>query len=194
MTKLAVYCGASAGVSPEFEKATIELGKWMVAHNFELVYGGGKYGLMGTLAKTISDNKGKVYGIIPEVLYKRDIAFDRLTDLEVVADMSTRKKKMLQISDASLALPGGPGTLEEISQAFSWSRIGENPNPCILYNISNFYSPLEKMYDSMVENGFLTSDDRQKLLFTSSLSEILSFMSSYTPPQVRKYSRKDAKK
>lgn len=192
MTKLAVYCGASVGKSPEFEKATIKLGKWMVAHNFELVYGGGKYGLMGTLAKTIIDNKGKAYGIVPEALYKRDVTFGRLTELNVVNDMSERKKEMLKISDASLALPGGPGTLEEISQAFSWTRVGENFDPCVLYNVGGFYSPLEKMYDSMVENGFLTSNDRQNLLFSDSLPEILNFMKNHTTPQVRNYNEKEA--
>lgn len=193
MAKLAVYCGAASGFSPLFEQATKQLGKWMVENNLELIYGGGKYGLMGTLAQTVSDYGGKVHGIVPEVLYDRQITFDRLTDLKVVGDMSERKKEMLASADASLALPGGPGTLEEISQAFSWARIGENPTPSIIYNVADFYAPLEQMYDAMVTNGFLTKVDRQKLLFSESLSQILAFMHGYTPPEIRTYQAEDAK-
>lgn len=190
--KLAVYCGATAGYSPLFKSATIELGQWMVNHNIELVYGGGKYGLMGILAQTVADCGGNIFGVLPQSLYQRDVVFDRLTNLKVVNDMAVRKKTMLEMADASLALPGGPGTLEEISQAYSWARIGENNTPSVLYNIANFYEPLEKMYDTMVENGFLTPIDRQKLLFSDSLPEILNFMTNYTPPKIRSYTEKEA--
>ncbi|GBG95724.1 lysine decarboxylase [Ligilactobacillus salitolerans] len=192
MKKIAVYCGASSGNSPLFKQAAIDLGNWIVANNFELVYGGGRYGLMGILAETVSSQNGKIYGIIPDVLYRKNIAFNGLTDLKVVPNMSARKETMLQLSDASLALPGGPGTLEEIAQAYSWARIGENSNPCVLYNVNHFFEPLEKMFDSMVDNGFLGAAERKKLLFSDSLPEIREFIQTYTPPQKRTYNEKDS--
>ncbi len=194
MKRIAVYCGASSGNSPLYTKAAIELGKWVVANKFELVYGGGRYGLMGILAKTVRDNGGKLYGIIPETLYRRNIAFDRLTDLKIVRDMSERKKLMLEMADVSIALPGGPGTLEEISQAYSWSRIGENSSPCILYDVADYYAPLKNMFNSMVVNGFLSAKDQEKLLFSSSLDEITNFINAYIPPQIRSYAKNDSAK
>ena len=85
------------------------------------------------------------------------------------------------------ALPGGPGTLEEITEMISWSRIGQNPNPCIMFNESGFYNPLKNLFDNMVENEFLTEADRAKTLFSVSLKEIDQFIKNYTPPEIRTY-------
>lgn len=93
MKKIAVYCGASTGNNPHFKDAAVELAKWIVSHNYELIYGGGKYGLMGTLANTVLDNGGKVTGIIPKNLFDRNVALASITKLEVVSDMALRKKK-----------------------------------------------------------------------------------------------------
>ncbi|KRL21229.1 hypothetical protein FC98_GL000817 [Lentilactobacillus kisonensis DSM 19906 = JCM 15041] len=84
-------------------------------------------------------------------------------------------------------MPGGVGTLEEITQSFSWARLNDNPNPCAFYNVNHYYQPLIAMFDQMVTAGFLSADDRQKLIFSDSLSAIQQFMTSYIPPQVRTY-------
>lgn len=94
---------------------------------------------------------------------------------------------MLELGDACIALPGGPGTLEEITEMISWARVGQNENPCVLFNEKGFYDPLKNLYDSMVENQFLTPEDRSKTLFSNSLSEIDHFIHNYTPPLVRNY-------
>ncbi len=163
------------------------MAKWLVENDYALVYGGGKFGLMGILAKTVLQNGGQVYGVLPKELAARGTALENLTDLEVVDNMSIRKRRMIELSDACIALPGGPGTLEEISEAFSWARIGDNDNPCILYNVADYYRPLEKMYDEMTEQGFLTQTDREKLLFSDSLIEIGDFIKGYVPPKIRQY-------
>lgn len=119
MKKIAVYCGAASGNDTRFQQATIELAHYLVENNFALVYGGGGVGLMGLLAKTVLQADGQVYGIMTKELVERGAALSELTNLQVVADMSERKQQMMDLSDGCIALPGGPGTLEEISQSFS---------------------------------------------------------------------------
>ncbi|MVF15798.1 LOG family protein [Fructilactobacillus sanfranciscensis] len=187
MKAIAVYCGAAMGNEAIYENATIKLAKWLVKNDYALVYGGGNFGLMGLLAKTVLQNGGTVYGVLPQELVERGTALESATNLEVVENMSIRKRRMIELSDACIALPGGPGTLEEISEAFSWARIGDNNNPCVLYNVADYYRPLEKMYDEMTAKGFLTKADREKLLFSESLTKIGQFIDGYVPPKIREY-------
>lgn len=187
MKKLAVYCGASLGKDSAVVTATKELGQYLAMNHIDLVYGGGRVGLMGILANQVLDFGGYVHGIIPTQLAERGAALERLTDITIVENMSVRKQKMLDLSDGCLALPGGPGTLEEIIEAFSWARLGNNNNPCVFYNIDGYYDELKNMFDTMTAHGFLTVEDRQKLLFSDSLGSIFDFMNSYIPPKIRKY-------
>ncbi|MBU7456420.1 TIGR00730 family Rossman fold protein [Leuconostoc fallax] len=189
MKKIAVYCGASTGNDNKYEDATIELGKWLVNNNFELIYGGGGVGLMGLLTQTVLDNGGKAHGIMPQNLYDRGAAHSHLTSLEIVPNMSVRKQYMLDRSDACIALPGGPGTLEEIIEAFSWARLGDNDNPCILYNVDRYYDPLKHMFTEMTKKGFLTEIDFNKLGFLNNLSDIMTFIETYNPPKIREYKK-----
>ncbi|GAJ25789.1 lysine decarboxylase family [Liquorilactobacillus sucicola DSM 21376 = JCM 15457] len=187
MKKIAVYCGASEGNDVAYQQAAIKLGTYLATHDLELVYGGGGVGLMGILAKQVLFEGGKVHGVMPQELVERGAAFARLTDLKVVENMSVRKQTMLAISDGSIALPGGPGTLEEIIEAFSWARLGDNPNPCVFYNVNGYYNPLKTMFDEMTKKEFLTAADRKKLLFSDSLEDIFDFMAAYIPPKIRTY-------
>ncbi|WP_416354049.1 TIGR00730 family Rossman fold protein [Agrilactobacillus fermenti] len=193
MKKIAVYCGASTGNDPVYRQAAVDLGNFLVAHDLSLVYGGGGVGLMGVLARQVLDQGGQVDGVMPQELVDRGAAFDQLTNLTVVADMSTRKQTMLAMADGCIALPGGPGTLEEIIEAFSWARLGDNDNPCAFYNVAHYYDPLATMFDVMTTNEFLTKTDRKKLLFSDNLAQILTFMQTYTPPKIRTYPTKHTK-
>lgn len=184
---ITVYCGASKGNKEIFEEATILLGKWIVENNNILVYGGGKAGLMGVLADSVINVGGKVIGVIPTFLQSRELAHPNLTQLNIVNSMSERKLKMFDLADVFIALPGGPGTLEEITEMISWARIGQNPNPCIFFNIEGYYNPIKQMYEDMEKNGFLTKKDREKVLFSSSFDEISSFIKDYNPPTIREY-------
>ncbi|WP_461214302.1 LOG family protein [Lacticaseibacillus sp. GG6-2] len=186
MTRIAVYCGANVG-QPEYINAAKDLGKWLVANKYSLVYGGGGVGLMSVLAKTVLLLDGRVTGVMPQNLYERGASLPELEDLIVVPDMATRKQEMLRMADGCIALPGGPGTLEEIVEAYSWARIGDNDAPCAFYNVNGYWDPLAAMFDKMVESGFLTAEHRSKLLFASDLDEIGDFFASYTPPTIRKY-------
>lgn len=183
--KIAVYCGAATGNLPVYVKAATDLGRYLADHQLELVYGGGSVGLMAVLANTVIGAGGNVHGVMPKKLVDRGAAATNITDLTVVDNMSIRKQTMLDMADGCIALPGGPGTLEEIIEAYSWARIGDNPNPCALYNVNHYYDPLKTMFDQMVQQGFLTAEHRSKLLFADNLPEIFDFMNRYTPPTIR---------
>lgn len=185
--KIAVYCGASVGNEPSFATAAQELGQWIASRKNTLVYGGGKAGLMGVLADAVLENGGQVIGVIPTFLKDRELAHPGLTELHVVETMSERKRKMFELSQAFVALPGGPGTLEEITEMISWSRIGQNPNPCAFYDVNNFYHATRALYDNMVENEFLTQADREKIGFAQTTLELEAFIQAYEPPVIRQY-------
>ncbi|MBK3914489.1 TIGR00730 family Rossman fold protein [Listeria ivanovii subsp. ivanovii] len=186
---IVVYCGASKGNDPAYQQAAKKLGEWIVEqkHTLVLVYGGGKIGLMRVIADTVIKGEGEVIGVMPQFLMERELAHTNLTKMYSVHTMAERKQKMLDLGDVCIALPGGPGTLEEITEMISWSRIGQNPNPCILFNENGFYEPLRDLYDNMVKNDFLTQTDRDKTLFSNSLKEINQFIIDYVPAEVRRY-------
>lgn len=184
---IVVYCGASMGNNPVYQRTAEKLGKWLAEERHTLIYGGGKAGLMGVIADAVIDRNGTAIGVLPSFLKERELAHPKLTKLYTVNTMAERKQKMLDLGNACIALPGGPGTLEEITEMISWSRVGQNPNPCVLFNENGFYDPLKNLYDSMVKNEFLTREDREKMLFSNSLKEINHFIEEYTPPAIRKY-------
>ncbi|MCQ2008776.1 MAG: TIGR00730 family Rossman fold protein [Sporolactobacillus sp.] len=189
MKKIAIYCGASKGTNPVYEKNAVKLAKWIADNGYELVYGGGKVGLMGIVADTVLENGGNVIGVIPQFLVDREIAHDRLNQLIVTHDMDERKKKMMDLADCCIALPGGPGTLEEISEAVSWARVGENDSPCIFFNVNGYYDLMQRFFDQMVEEGFLSQADRSKVLITDSIEKIHAFIADYVPPKIRQYTK-----
>ncbi|MEI5989950.1 hypothetical protein A5881_001443 [Enterococcus termitis] len=187
MKKMAVYCGASTGNNVIYQERTEELGQWMSNNEYELVFGGGKVGLMGILADTIIENGGKAIGVMPTFLMERELAHQAIAEMHIVNDMHERKRKMIDLADCYLALPGGPGTLEEISEVVSWGRIGEHQNPCIFFNVAGYYDLLADFFDKMVMDGFLTKEDRAKIFFSEDLDQIQQFIEKYTPPEIRSY-------
>lgn len=187
MKNIAVYCGASTGDQKEYLTGTKKLGHWLVKNNYGLTYGGGRYGLMGVIADSVLEQNGYVHGIITQELFDRKLVHRQLSKLDIVPTMPERKSAMLKDSIASIALPGGPGTLEEISEAFSWTILGDNLNPCVFYNINHYYDDLAAFFDSMTAHNFMAQNARNSLLFSDSLTEIGHFIATYTPPKARKY-------
>ena len=177
--QITVFCGANNGKSESYIENATELGEWIADNNHTLVYGGGKIGLMGVIADTVLENRGEVIGIMPQFLVDREISHTGITEFIIVDDMSVRKAKLVDLGDVFIALPGGPGTLEEISQVISWVRVGKKDAPCILMNVDGFYDFLEQYFDKMVEEGFLTREDREKTLFAKNLVEMEEFIVNY---------------
>ncbi len=181
--KIAIFCGSSSGESPAFVEATKILGRYLANNGVDLVYGGGKVGLMGAIADSFLESGGKVYGVIPEHLKDREIAHQGLIELKVVADMHERKSTMANMADAFVALPGGAGTLEEIFEAWTWAQLGHHSKPCAFYNVNGFYNPLIGMISTMSKAGFLKSEYAEMLIHTDNPKDLLSSIKTYKAPK-----------
>lgn len=185
--KITVFCGANPGNDPLYTQRAIELAEWMASRNHDLIFGGGNVGLMGAISNTLLEKGGRVIGVIPSFLIEHEPPSEHLSELRVVETMAQRKQMMLDEADAIIAMPGGPGTMEEITEAISDLKLGLNSSPCVLFNINGYFDDLKNMYDKMVTEGFFRQEDRDALLFSDSIVEIEGFISSYDPPRLRSY-------
>ena len=176
---IAVYCAASQSNGLTFDERTEELGNWMAQKNHTLVYGGGNTGLMGVIASAVMETGGEVIGVMPQFFVEREIAKKDITKLHIVETMSERKNKMIELSEAYIALPGGPGTLEEIAEVVSWVRVGQTNGICIFYNMEGYYDHLEAFFNHMVMTNLLSKEDRKQIYFVKSLEGIEKLIENY---------------
>lgn len=168
---LTVYCGANAGGDPAFRRAAEETGRWLARRRIRMIYGGGRTGLMGACADALLAAGGEAVGVIPSFLKTREEAHTGLTEMITVETMAERKAKMIAMGDAFLALPGGPGTLEEIAETYSLYRLRRHAKPVLVYNVRGCYDLLSEYFAAMERNGFLSHEDRAALHFVRSLDE-----------------------
>ncbi|OBV40134.1 hypothetical protein ASR47_101449 [Janthinobacterium psychrotolerans] len=152
---LCVYCGANAGVTPQYAVAARELARVLVSENIALVYGGGNVGLMGVIADEVLRLGGEVTGVIPTALVEREVGHTGLTRQFVVKDMHERKAMMASLSDAFIAMPGGYGTLEELFEMLTWAQLGIHAKPIGLLNVDHFYDGLISFVQNGREQGFV---------------------------------------
>ena len=176
---IAVYCAASQSNVSTFYERTEELGNWIAKKSHTLVYGGGNTGLMGVVATSVMKSGGEVIGVMPQFFVEREIAKKDITKLHIVETMSERKNKMIELSEAYIALPGGPGTLEEIAEVVSWVRVGQTNGICIFYNMEGYYDHLEAFFNHMVTTKLLSKEDRNQIHFVKSLEEIEKLIKNY---------------
>lgn len=152
---LCVYCASSDRLDPKYAAAAAELGREMVARGWGLVYGGGKTGLMGAIARAVKQAGGKVVGVIPEFMKARELAYDDADELVTVITMRERKLLMETRADAFVALPGGWGTLEEMLEILTLRQLEVVKKPCVFLNQDGFYDPLLRLFDRMMEEKFI---------------------------------------
>lgn len=181
--KVAVFCGSKSGNHPSFAMATRELGYFFAQQNIDVVYGGGRVGLMGIIADATLEKGGKVYGVIPEYLKEKELAHKGLTELITVADMHERKATMAERADAFVALPGGAGTLEEIFEAWTWAQLGYHQKPCAFYNVAGYYDALLTLVDNMQQAGFINPTYVDMLIRSDSPADLLTAFRQYQPPE-----------
>ncbi|MFT4093977.1 MAG: TIGR00730 family Rossman fold protein [Niabella sp.] len=160
---LAVFCGSQEGSDPSFAQQTELLGNWMAAENIRLVYGGGNVGLMGIVANAVLTGGGTATGVIPQILDKRERSHKTLTELLVVADMHTRKRKMYELCDAAVILPGGYGTLDELFEMITWNNLSIHDKNIYIININGYYDHLLAHIETMLQSGFLYEDPMRKI-------------------------------
>lgn len=152
------------GSDPRYADTADALAKVMVSNGVDLVYGGGKLGLMGRIADAVLAEGGDVFGVIPEALVNLEVAHGGLTELHRVANMHERKAKMTDLADAFVALPGGIGTLDELFEAWSWNALGYHAKPFCLLNVANFWDGLVDFIEHATAKGFLSQQRRGQLL------------------------------
>lgn len=153
--RVAVYAASSSQVSSEYIDAAAELGRTLAAEGIEIVYGAGKVGLMGALADAALDAGGKVTGVIPQFMVDNGWCREKLPNLIVTPDMHTRKEKIVSLADATIALPGGVGTLEELMEIITWKQLGLYANPIVILNTRGYFNPLKEMLERAVEEKFM---------------------------------------
>jgi uncharacterized protein (TIGR00730 family) len=171
--KICVYCGSGPGIDPAFVESARAFGAILAKNGVGLVFGGGSVGMMGAIAKSVLDHGGKVTGIIPEFLVAREHAMRGADNLIVTRDMHERKRKMFEMADAFVAMPGGIGTLEEVVEQMTWVQLGRHRKPILLANIKRFWEPLCALIDHMKNLEFIRADLNFDLLAADAVEDIL---------------------
>jgi uncharacterized protein (TIGR00730 family) len=174
--RICVYCGSGPGTDPAFVESARAFGAILAENGIGLVFGGGSVGMMGEIARSVLDHGGHATGIIPEFLVARELALKGVDDLVVTRDMHERKRKMFEMADAFVAMPGGIGTLEEIVEQITWVQLGRHRKPVLLANIKNFWDPLSALIDHMKRMQFIRGDLNFELLVADKVADILPML------------------
>ena len=185
--RLCIFCGSSPGARPDYAAVTAELAQLLAQRSIGVVYGGASVGLMGLLADSALAAGGEVVGVIPQALERKEIAHPGLSELHVVGSMHERKALMAELSDGSVALPGGSGTLEELFEVLTWSQLGLHRKPCALLNVAGYYDGLATFLDHAVSERFLRPEHRAMLLCEDTPAAVLDAVSRFEPPAVDKW-------
>ena len=176
MQSLVVYCGSSPGTNPIYAKVAEELGRAMAERNIRLIYGGGGFGLMGTVATNVLQNGGEVTGVIPNFLAELEVAHQTLTELHFVETMHERKFKMVMLAKGVIALAGGYGTLDELFEILAWRQLKLYDGPVAIINTNGYYDLMLQQLDRMVADGFLKQKNRDILIVADTVEEALDRM------------------
>ena len=187
MKSIAVFCGSSEGASAIYKESAVELGHVLAQRRITLIYGGANVGLMGTVADAALDQGGRVIGVLPFFLQNREIAHKGLTELIIVDSMHERKAKMAELADGFIALPGGPGTMEEFFEIFTWGQLGLHSKPCGLLNINQYFDPIVSMFDVMQREQFMQPKYRSMVITDNTPEGMLKQFSVYRAPSVKTY-------
>jgi uncharacterized protein (TIGR00730 family) len=184
LDRVCVFCGSSPGSDPTFIEAAQRLGRILAERKLTAVFGGGSVGLMGALADSVIEAGGRIIGVIPDQLMARELGHTGLTELQVVASMHERKARLMELSDGFIALPGGAGTLEELSEVWTWAQLGIHRKPCGILNVAGYYAPFLALLDQMVEKEFLATEYRAMMLIDTEPEALLDGFETYRPPKV----------
>jgi len=187
LQNICVYCGSGVGTNPIYTSMALDLSDYLVDNHMRLVNGGGSIGLMGVMADRILERGGECIGVIPIGLKEKEVAHLGMTELIVTSDMHTRKRTMVNQSDAFIALPGGFGTLDELFETLTWAQLNLHQKPIGLLNVQGYFDPLIEMADRMVKEGFLKADARALLRTAENIEDLFTALSNHVPPHSLKW-------
>lgn len=185
--RVCVFCGSNSGRSPQYAAAAAELGRGLVERGWELVWGGGRVGLMGAVADAVLAAGGRTLGVIPRRLATRELLHPASTEMHVVESMHARKALMAELADAFVALPGGFGTFEETLEMITWGQLGIHCKPLGLLDQLGFFRPLVQFFDHAIAEGFIRPKQRELLVTAEEAGTLLDRLRSHRPPFVRKW-------
>lgn len=182
MKSICVYCGSSDKVNSIYLNSAREMGALIARKGLQLIYGAGNTGLMGALATGALEQGGEIVGVIPKIFDTPQLAHQRLTRIEVVADMHTRKARIAELADGFIAMPGGFGTLEEFFEILTWAQIGLHSKPIGLLNVGGYYGPLMTFMKKLETEGFLYAGHNSLYVHNANSEKLLENMHQYQPP------------
>ena len=180
---ICIYCGAAVGHRRIFEEQTRAAARVIVSEGHRIIYGGAKNGLMGVMADEALKCGGNVVGVIPALLVDKELLHKDLSEIHIVASMHERKKKMSELAEVFLALPGGAGTLDELIEQWTWTQLGIHAKPSAILNVAGYFDGLTGFLDHAVREGFLTEVHRHAIMVESDPGRLLQRMRAYIPPE-----------
>ena len=184
MKALCIFAGSNAGTNPIYAETARALGEALARRGMTLVFGGGRVGLMGAASQGARTAGGKVIGVIPSALQRKELAYDGvdLTELIVVRSMHERKARMAELSDGFVALPGGFGTFEEICEMITWAQLGIHRKPCGLIDVGGYFDGLLAQFDRAVADGLLRAGHRGLVVSEPNPERLIEHMAAWQPP------------
>lgn len=193
MTKLikniCVYSSSSNALDKKYYETAKGLGILIAQSGFNLVYGGGNLGMMGITAQGVKDFGGKVFGVLPEKLHKIGVGSIDCDELHITKCMRTRKEKLDQISDAIIAIPGGFGTLEELSEMIVQKQLGYNDKAIVILNTDGFYDNLLKFFDDMISKNFANVNMKNSYYIAKTPQDAIDYLKNYKPEHFDVYEK-----
>jgi len=181
---ICVYCSSSEALAPSYFTAATEFGALLAQKNYTLVYGGGRIGLMGAVARAVHQHGGKVIGVIPQSLQDKEVGYNDADELIITKDLRDRKAIMEARADAFVALPGGFGTLEEILEVLTLKQLQSHTKPIILVNTNGYYEHFVKMCEHIYAERFAKPDSRRLYHLAPDPASVFSHLETYAPPQL----------
>ncbi len=183
ISSLGVYCGSRTGNDGVYRDAAARLGGLMAERGVRLVYGGGGIGIMGVIADAVLAGGGQVTGIIPDHLREREVGHRAIDDMQVVPNMHERKRRMSELSDGFVILPGGLGTLDEMFETVTWKQLGLHDKPIVIADIAGYWAPLRAMIDAVIESGFADAAANRLFTFVDRVDGILPALEAAAEPR-----------
>jgi uncharacterized protein (TIGR00730 family) len=187
MKNIVVFCASSSGQGNTYIDSSKKVGQLFAEQGIQLIYGGGRVGLMGVIADAVMEHGGSVIGIIPRFLNSKEIGHTEITELIEVETMHERKAMMNGLSDGVIALPGGFGTLEELFEMITWAQLGLHKKPIGILNVDGFYDHLIALIQHMVDAGLLKKENQDMVLISDTIEDLLDKMEKYEAPAVPKW-------
>lgn len=187
LSSICVYAGSSVGRNGAYEDAARRLGHALANRQLTVVYGGGAVGLMGVLADAALDAGGRVVGVIPKGLFAREIGHRGLTELIEVDTMHQRKQKMFELADAFVALPGGLGTAEELTEMATWAQLGIHAKPMVTLDVDGYWKPFHTFLQAVADAGFMLPANVRLIANAERVDDVVPILESYDVPYVDKW-------